>query len=285
MNELMERIEVLMNEGIVIDTLSHGPLPWDEELVKANDEMLDKDVSAWEIVPELVLKFAHKLVNDDEYYQLYKDAWEQSNVNCVSWTIGPLHSKPYSFEGVFHNYAVMSYILDHRSDFLVKVLKADDIERVVKENKRGIILNFQSMQHIGEDIDLVELYYMMGVRIMQLTYNTKNLVGTGCTARRDRGLTDFGKQVVEKINELGAIVDVSHCGMQTSVDAVQYSKDPIIASHTFSKELYDHDRGKTDDLLKAIAGKKGYIGILAVAGFLTQNSKTTIDDWLNHVDY
>jgi len=179
----------------------------------------------------------------------------------------------------------MQYLFDHRSDFLMKVLKASDIEKAIKEKKKAIILNFQSMEHIGTDIDLVELYYMMGVRIMQLTYNSKNPVGTGCTARRDRGLTDFGKQVVEKMNELGTIVDVSHCGIQTSIDAVEYSKSPAIASHTFSKQLYAHDRGKPDELLKSIAEKGGYIGVLAVAGFLTENPKTTVSNWLDHVDY
>jgi len=196
-----------------------------------------------------------------------------------------LYSKPYSFEGVFHNFSFMTYILDNRKDFLVKVLKAEDIKKARDEGKKAIILNFQSMEHIGENLDLVELYYMMGIRIMQLTYNSKNPVGTGCTAKRDRGLTEFGLKVVDKINELGAIVDVSHCGIQTSIDAAENSKSPIIASHTFSKKLYEHDRGKNDDLLKAIAEKGGYIGVLAVAGFLTNNPKTTINDWLDHVEY
>lgn len=120
---------------------------------------------------------------------------------------------------------------------------------------------------------------------MQLTYNKKTPVGTGCTARRDRGLTEFGKEVVVKINELSAIVDVSHCGIQTTKDAIEYSKDPVIASHTFAKGLYTHDRGKEDDILKAIADKGGYIGVLAVPGFITADPKTTIDHWIDHIDY
>jgi membrane dipeptidase len=76
-----------------------------------------------------------------------------------------------------------------------------------------------------------------------------------------------------------------HCGIQTSKDALENSKDPIICSHTFSKTLYEHDRGKNDDLLQSIAEKGGYIGVLAGAGFLTTNLETKIDDWLNHVDH
>jgi membrane dipeptidase len=285
MNDAKDRASKIIDSCIVIDTLSHGPILWTDDLVAASDDMLAKGMNPWDIVPDLVLRFAKNVVNDENYFKQYVDAWKECGVHCVSWTVGPLYSKPYSFDGVFHNYAFMTYILDNRKDFLVKVLKAEDIERARDEGKKAIILNFQSMEHIGENIDFVELYYMMGFRIMQLTYNSKNPVGTGCTAKRDRGLTEFGLKVVDKMNELGAIVDVSHCGIQTSMDAVVNSKAPIIASHTFSKKLYEHDRGKNDDLLKAIADKGGYIGVLAVAGFLTNNPKTTINDWLDHVEY
>ncbi|MFW9937906.1 MAG: dipeptidase [Candidatus Thorarchaeota archaeon] len=280
-----DHVKEILSSNIIIDTLSHGPLPWSDDLVAACDEMLARDMNPWDVIPELVIKFAYKVVNEPKYFDNYVKSWKDCGVNCVSWTVGPMHSKPYSFEGVFHNYSFMTYMLDNRKDFFLKILKAEDFEKAKKEEKRGIILNFQSMQHIDTDINLVELYYMQGIRVMQLTYNSKNAVGTGCTARRDRGLTEFGLDVVNKMNELGIIVDVSHCGMQTSMDAAINSKDPIIASHTFSKNLYDHDRGKTDDLLKIVAEKGGYIGVLAVPGFLTANSKTTINDWLDHVDY
>ena len=280
-----DRVNEILSSNIIIDTLSHGPLPWSDDLIAACDEMLARDMNPWDVIPELVIKFAYKVVNDPKYFDNYVKNWNECGVNCVSWTIGPMHSKPYSFEGVFHNFSFMTYMLDNRKDFFLKILKAEDFEKAMNEGKRGIILNFQSMQHIGTDLNLVELYYMQGFRVMQLTYNSKNAVGTGCTARRDRGLTEFGLEVVSKMNELGVVVDVSHCGMQTSMDTANNSKDPIIASHTFSKSLYDHDRGKTDDFLKTVAEKGGYIGVLAVPGFLTANLKTTINDWLDHVDY
>jgi membrane dipeptidase len=285
MIKMNERVNEILSSNIIIDTLSHGPLPWSDDLIKACDEMLAKDMNPWDIIPQLVIKFAYNVVNNPQYYDNYVNEWMKCGVDCVSWTVGPLYSKPYSFEGVFHNFSFMTYILDHRKDFFMKILKTADFEKAKRENKKGILLSFQSMQHIGTNIDLIELYYLQGVRVMQLTYNTKNAVGTGCTARRDRGLTEFGLDVVNKMNELGIIVDVSHCGMQTSMDAAINSKDPIIASHTFSKHLYDHDRGKTDEFLQTVAEKGGYIGVLAVPGFLTTNTKTTINDWLDHVDY
>jgi len=285
MSEINDRLNEILDSSIIIDTLSHGPLLWSDDLIKANDEMLAQEMNPWDIIPILALQFAKNVVNDDNYNSKYIEAWKKSGVTCVSWTLGPLYSKPYSFDGVFHNFSFMTYMLDNRPDLFIKVLKGADIERAHKEGKKGIILNVQSMEHIGKDINMVELNYMQGFRIMQLTYNKKIAIGTGCTAVRDRGLTEFGIEVVHKINELGAIVDISHCGPQTSIDALENSKDPIIASHTSAKNLYEHARGKDDDFLKALVEKGGYIGVYAVPGFITSNATTTIDDWLDHIDY
>ncbi len=285
MSKISDKAQEILDSNIIIDTLSHGPILWTDEFIKASQEMLALNINPFKIGQDLIFEFAKKIVLDDNYFANYVDAWIKSGVNCVSWTLGPIHEKPYSLEGVIHNYAYMEYMLDNRADFFQKVLKADDIEKAVKDGKKALILNFQDMQHIGTNIDLIDQFYMMGFRIHQLTYNMKNQVGTGCTARRDKGLTEYGISVVERINKLGGIVDVSHCGLQTSKDAVEHSKDPIIASHTFSREFHEHDRGKTDDILQAIAEKGGYIGIAAVAGFISNKTQPTIEDWLDHVDY
>ena len=102
---------------------------------------------------------------------------------------------------------------------------------------------------------------------------------------KDGGLSEFGRQVVERLNELGIIIDVSHCGPNTSMDAIEASKAPIMATHTFARALSNHDRAKGDDILKAVAENGGYLGVLALAGFLGAGPETTITDWLNHVDY
>jgi membrane dipeptidase len=285
MNEIKVKAREFIDSNLIIDTLSHGPILWTDKFNKISDDMLDANVNPFKIVQDLVLEFANSVVSDAEYYVKYAEAWKESGVDCVSWTLGPIHQKAYSLEGVLHNYAYLSHMMDNKKEFFYKVLKAEDIENAYKNGKRAIILNFQDMQHIGTDLNLVNLFYMMGFRIHQLTYNTKNAVGTGCTARVDKGLTEFGISVVERINQLGGIVDVSHCGLQTSKDAIEHSKDPIIASHSFSRNFYEHDRGKTDDILQSIAEKGGYIGILTVAGFLSNKPQPTIDDWLDHVDY
>ncbi|MHA1783094.1 MAG: dipeptidase, partial [Promethearchaeota archaeon] len=214
-----------------------------------------------------------------------KQAWQECKVDCVSWTIGPIHEKPYTFDGIFHNLAFLTYIIDHHPDLFVKVLKTKDITDAIKQGKKGIIMNLQNLEPIGHDLNMLELFHMLGIRIAQLTLNTKNQIGTGCLARRDRGLTQFGKEVIDKMKELGMIVDISHCGPQTSLDTIQYSDNPIMATHTSSKTVYNHPRAKNDEILSSIADKKGYVGVLLIQGFISKSLPPTIEEWLNHVDY
>ena len=135
-----DRVENILKSNIIIDTLSHGPLTWSDDLVAECDQMLAQGMNPWEVIPILVVKFAKNVVNDSKYYDNYVEAWKQCGVDCVSWTVGPMHSKPYSFEGVFHNFSFMTYLLDHKKDFFVKILKAEDIERAKKEGKKGILI-------------------------------------------------------------------------------------------------------------------------------------------------
>ena len=102
MSEINDRINEILDSSIIIDTLSHGPLLWSDDLIKANDEMLAQEMNPWDIIPILALQFAKNVVNDDNYNSKYIEAWKKSGVTCVSWTLGPLYSKPYSFDGVFH---------------------------------------------------------------------------------------------------------------------------------------------------------------------------------------
>jgi len=285
MNEVSDRVNKILESSIIIDSLTHGPLLITEDLIKSSNEMLALEMNIWDILPDLILQYARNVASNDHYFAKYIDAWKESGVTCVSYTLGPIYPKPYSLEAVYHNHAFMTHMLDQRKDFFVKVLKAEDIERAYKEKKKAIILNFQSLEHLGTDINFVELGYMQGFRIMQLTYNTKIPVGTGCTARRDRGLTEFGLEVVDKINELGVLVDVSHCGVQTSKDAVEHSKDPILVSHSGSKKLNEHVRNKDDDLLQAVAEKGGYIGVFVVPFLSSDYKNNTVDDWADHVEY
>jgi membrane dipeptidase len=285
MDEINNRKNALINSSIIIDSLSHGPILWTGDLETTIHEMLAKEMDPWKIVQDIILVFAKKIVSDNDYFEKYVEAWKKSGVSCISWTVGPIYEKPYTFDGIIHNFAFLTHILENRNEFFQKILKTKDIETAFQKKKKGVIINLQNLEPIGSNLEMIDLFYMMGIRIAQLTLNTKNLIGTGCIARRDRGLTDFGSEVIARMNKLGMVIDISHCGPQTSMNAIEHSNNPLMATHTSAKRLYDHPRAKDDDLLKAIAEKGGYIGVLTIQGFINNKLEPTIDDWIDHIDY
>ena len=117
-----------------------------------------------------------------------------------------------------------------------------------------------------------------------LTYNLRNLVGDGCTEIYKTGLSYYGKALVERLNDLGMIVDVSHSSQQVGWDALETSRTPIMISHSSSNAVCYHDRGKDDDLAKAVADRGGFFGVVIVPGFV-QNKKpiATLDDFAEHI--
>ncbi len=174
---------------------------------------------------------------------------------------------------------------DSQPDRLVKVLGADDIDRAHREDKLGILLGFQNATCIEGDIDNLPLLHDAGTRIIQLTYNSRNLLGDGCTERTNAGLSDFGVAVVETMNELGIAVDLSHCGEQTSRDGIAISRKPPAFTHTMCKALHDHPRAKSDELLRAMADRGGMVGIVSLGYFIGPTAETTLEDYLQHVDH
>ena len=98
-------------------------------------------------------------------------------------------------------------------------------------------------------------------------------------------MTDFGSDVIARMEKLGMVVDISHCGPQTSLDAIEHSKNPLMATHTSAKNLYDHPRAKDDNILHAIAEKGGYVGVFTIQGFISNKLEPTIDEWIDHIDY
>ena len=174
---------------------------------------------------------------------------------------------------------------DSQPNQLIKVLGAGDIERAHREGKLGILLGFQNATCIEGDLDNLPILHDAGTRIIQLTYNSRNLLGDGCTERTNTGLSDFGVAVVETMNELGIAVDLSHCGEQTSRDGIAISRKPPAFTHTMCRALHDHPRAKSDELLRAMADRGGMIGIVSLGYFIGPTEDTSLEDYLRHIDH
>ena len=149
---------------------------------------------------------------------------------------------------------------DEHADLILKVGSVDDIDHARKTGRTGVILGFQNSSPIEDDLKLVERFHDLGVRIMQLTYNNQNLLGTGYCERNDAGLTLFGRNVVREMNRLGMIVDVSHTSEKTCFDAIEYSERPIAVTHANPRSFHDVARNKSDDLLVELGRSGGMLG-------------------------
>jgi membrane dipeptidase len=169
-------------------------------------------------------------------------------------------------------------------DVLMKVRSIADLNEAKRSRRVGVILGFQDATMLESDLSRVDTFHSLGVRIIQLTYNIRNLLGDGCLERANAGLSAFGRSVVTRMNELGVLVDLSHVGRQTTMDAVEVSAKPVAATHTACAALNDVPRNKPDNILKAIADKGGVVGIYLMP-FLRAQGQPSADDFVRHVTH
>jgi len=160
-----------------------------------------------------------------------------------------------------------------------------DIEEALASKKIGMFMTLEGGRPLRDDIAMVELYYRLGIRSIQLTWNGRNLIGDGCGERETNGkLTRFGKAVVKEMNRLGMVIDVSHASESTFYSVVEISDSPIIVSHANARALCDHVRNLTDDQVKIVAEKGGVIGICFYPVFIDLK-EPSLEKLLDHVDY
>ena len=176
-------------------------------------------------------------------------------------------------------------LIDLHPDCFLRIDGCADLPRAKAAGKIGIILGMQDANHL-RDINDVDAFYRMGQRLTQLTYNSKNLLGAGCKAIGDRGLTPFGQDVVARMNSIGMAIDVSHCGEKTTLDAIAASRKPVLITHSNCKALaVGVARCKTDEAIVAAARKGGVIGLTGVRHFVRAKDPVTIEDALDHFDH
>lgn len=175
-------------------------------------------------------------------------------------------------------------LIDSRDDLLL-VRKGSDVDRAKKEGKLGILMHFQGTQPIENDLRLVDAYKALGISIVMLTYNQKSLVGDGCEERTDAGLSNFGVDLVKRLNEQRIIVDCSHTGLQTTLDAMSHSSRPVVFSHSNVRAVHDVKRNITDEQIRMVAASGGLVGMNAFPPTVSPNAKPSLDDFLRHFEH
>lgn len=217
---------------------------------------------------------------DPEWTDEVFEAFRRSGVTAIQTSLNTG-----SLEAATADLARWQARFDRWPDRVVKVVRGRDIVDAKRLGRIAVVLGFQNATMIGDDLRALDVLYGLGTRCIQLTYNARNLLGDGCTERTNAGLSDFGVAVVERMNELGVVVDLSHCGEATTRDAIAVSTRPPAFTHTMCKAVYDHVRAKSDDLIRALADKGGVMGVATLGYFIGPTPDTSVEDYLRHVDH
>lgn len=221
--------------------------------------------------------------NPETFTEADLQPFKQSGINVFHIGVGM--GGPDSFLEVLKFFATWNgFIADH-TDQLMRIDSPGDLERVKRSGKVGVLLGLQNSEHFRTPAD-VTMFHGLGQRVSQLTYNSRNLIGNGSTERRDEGISDFGVRIIERMNSIGMAVDVSHCGDQTTLDAFEISKKPVLITHSNCRALAPgHPRCKTDDAIKKVGAAGSVMGITGVRMFVKNDEPTTIEHVLDHFDH
>ena len=166
-------------------------------------------------------------------------------------------------------------------EFFVKATSVTDVDRARRERKLAVFYLYQNTVQFGKDLDRVDMFYGMGLRSCQLTYNTKNQAGVGCW--EEGGLTPFGRELIARMNERRMLIDLSHANMQTMAETVAASRAPVIVSHTACMAVHTNRRNTTDANMKAVADRGGVIGICQMRPFLTTKKADNLHAYFDHL--
>jgi membrane dipeptidase len=180
------------------------------------------------------------------------------------------------------------WLLEQFPQYTLLVEDSTDIDRAKQHGKLGIILGFQGATPLGHNVHLIRVFRRLGIRIIQLTYNEGNAYAAGCTEPSDSGLTSLGIQAVQEMNRLGVVIDLTHVGQRSSLEAIELSDDPVIFSHSNPAILQPNPRNISDEQIRACAAGGGVIGLATFSAFVgdtTDGRQPTLDEYFHQMDY
>jgi membrane dipeptidase len=209
-----------------------------------------------------------------------------SGVTAVNFTIGRVGPMPsaVAFEAIVRDVADWTRACEHDPGRLAIARGFDDLAAAKSAGRLALLLGLQDGVAFEDDLTRLDTLRGLGVRIIQPTYNLRNLLGDGCLEEADAGLSRAGRAAVAKMNELGILIDLSHCGKRTTADAVALSSKPVAYTHTGCFAVNPHPRNKSDEALRALADKGGVAGIYFMP-YLRANGQQTAADVLEHLEH
>jgi len=211
--------------------------------------------------------------------QKQRDAIASSGITAINVTVSA------DFEGSVRNIALWQGEVERYPQLLSLVRRHADIAAAKQNKTLGLMLGFQNTDMIERDLSRLDMFHRLAIRIIQLTYNDRNFVGDGCLEPANGGLSQFGREVVARMNALGIAVDLSHCGTQTTADGIAASTKPPLITHSGCREVYRHPRSKEDRELKAMADKGGVVGIYFMPFIGPGPGAPTVEMLMRQIDH
>ena len=271
-------------ESLVFDSYGFSPrAAVDGDVLAAAVESGASDIELKDMREEMGM--TRYVTNADEQAE-YRDAWRASGVTCIFQNAGEEGQDPLR---LIKRLARFTYATDMIPEIVSKAALPQDILDAKTERRHclyftgnGVPLT-QHWNSIPDELRYLKVFFQLGIRMMHLTYQRRNMIGDGCAETANAGLSDFGRAVIGEMNRVGVIPDCAHSGWQTSLETAQVSDKPVVASHTTCTKLYPHIRSKPDPVIKAIAATGGYVGICCISRFL--RGQGDINSLLDHIDH
>ena len=290
--KILEPTAAEMEHGLELHknlfAMDHFALPmgvWNEGYVDQWNEWKAKNIGQKELLKRMNSVHFDQCCFNEECASLFRNVIRSSGLNCMVYTV----AEGKGHDADFRRMANQMQLLRTFRDVIAQAGNVEDIKSINAEGKVAMIWSINGPPFAGnlesayDELEWVDVWRRMGVRLMHMSYNRRNLAADGCAERANGGLSALGRELVAKLNQAGIIVDVPHTGEQSSIEAAQVSSKPIMASHTASRALYDYIRCKSDAALKAIADTDGLVGVFADAGLLGGSADIVM--MLKHIRY
>lgn len=271
-------------DALVFDAYGFSPrCAVDGEAVKAAAMAGASDVELDDLREDLSMT---RCVHSEAELAEYLEGWRASGVTCIFQNAGQECQDPMR---LLKRLAHFTYTTDHLRDHVAKAARPADIEAAKAAGRHclyftgnGVPLT-QDWLSIPDELRYLKIFFHLGIRMMHLTYQRRNMIGDGCAETSNAGLSDFGRAVVAEMNRVGVIPDCAHSCWRTSLEAAKASAKPVVASHSTAAALHPHIRSKPDEVIEALADSGGYIGICCISRFL--RGKGDLNAFLDHIDH
>jgi membrane dipeptidase len=283
MSEL-ERGLRLHSEAIVFDSYGFSPrAAINGAVLAAEIEAGASDQEVEDLQEDMTMT---RYVTDAAEQQEYRDAWRASGVTCIFQNAGQECQDPLR---LIKRLARFSFATDLMREFVCKAAIPSDIEAAKAAGRHALYMTGNGIPLTQEwvskedELAYVKIFFQLGIRMMHLTYQRRNMIGDGCGEPSNAGLSDFGRYAIAEMNHIGVIPDCAHSGWQTSLEAAKASTRPVVASHSTCAAIHPHIRSKPDEVIQAIVDSGGYIGICCISKFL--RGAGDISALLDHIQY